>query len=349
MKKMISHFFALFFIMLFIHCSVNKQKSDKDATESGSVPVLIKSQLENLSHILTIDGNDSILAAFNRAEELLCKRLQGLSPLEIIDSVCKEYFVNQQITFIDSSNELRYIYPHFVYKNKRGTCLGLSLLLLSISEKMKLPVFGVLVPRHIFVRFDSDSVERNIETLRKGESMSFEWYCKKYGLDRYSVDEYYRNLSNSEVVGVIYFNIANNFMEKGQMDDALKNYYKALDFFPSFNEGKGNLAFVLEQCGEIKHALLLLNEMKMSGYNDKKSNLNLGIIKIKQRKYTDAHNALIEALKSDSNDPVIYYSLGYAKYCIGDIDSSKIYLHHAIRLKSDYTDANGLLQKIGTH
>jgi len=73
-------------------------------------------------------------------------------------------------------NELKFIYVQTgnledLYLNsvidemkRKGNCVGMSILYLAISERLHLPIFGVNVPEHIFVRFDNGKTNINIET-----------------------------------------------------------------------------------------------------------------------------------------------------------------------------------------
>ena len=56
------------------------------------------------------------------------------------------------------------LFLHTVIDNKQGYCLSLSILYLSISERLGLPVNGVVVPGHFFVRYEKDGIRFNIET-----------------------------------------------------------------------------------------------------------------------------------------------------------------------------------------
>ena len=53
--------------------------------------------------------------------------------------------------------------PELVYAHKKGACLGVSLIILMLAEKLRCPIHGVLLPGHFFCRFDDGNVSFNIE------------------------------------------------------------------------------------------------------------------------------------------------------------------------------------------
>jgi len=56
-----------------------------------------------------------------------------------------------------------------VLKRKRGICLSISLIYLMLGEKLNLPLYGVLVPNHIYVRYKEPGRSGiNVETTYSG-------------------------------------------------------------------------------------------------------------------------------------------------------------------------------------
>ncbi|MHC4972701.1 MAG: transglutaminase family protein [Planctomycetota bacterium] len=60
--------------------------------------------------------------------------------------------------------------PH-VFGQDAGNCVGYSTLYLGLAERLDLPLHGVLVPGHCFVRWDDGRVRRNIETTDLGKEL----------------------------------------------------------------------------------------------------------------------------------------------------------------------------------
>ena len=54
------------------------------------------------------------------------------------------------------------LFLHTVIDKKRGYCLSLSVLYLSLGERIGLPLYGVVVPGHFFVRYEDGQRRFNI-------------------------------------------------------------------------------------------------------------------------------------------------------------------------------------------
>ncbi|MCX7727050.1 MAG: transglutaminase-like domain-containing protein, partial [Chitinispirillaceae bacterium] len=75
-------------------------------------------------------------------------------PSQIIREINRYIFDELKIVPISNRESFSYIFPQCVFKNKIGNCVGLSLLYLLIGEEVNLPFYPVIVPGHLFVRYD---------------------------------------------------------------------------------------------------------------------------------------------------------------------------------------------------
>ena len=66
-----------------------------------------------------------------------------------------------------------------VVARKRGNCLGMSLLYLSLAEQLGVPFRGVYVPGHCFVRYEGEGGRRNVEFSDGGASWEDELYLRQ--------------------------------------------------------------------------------------------------------------------------------------------------------------------------
>jgi regulator of sirC expression with transglutaminase-like and TPR domain len=129
-----------------------------------------------------------------------------------------------------------------VAANRRGSCLGLAALYLLIGERVGLPLVGVLVPGHFFVRFESAGAVRNIELLRSGEAMPEAWYVERWSVpsDRRG-RAYLRSLDVDETAAVMRYNLGLAFAERGQIERAQSEYERATALFPDLAEAHASL------------------------------------------------------------------------------------------------------------
>ncbi|MCD6460929.1 tetratricopeptide repeat protein, partial [bacterium] len=92
-------------------------------------------------------------------------------------------------------------FMNYVLLNGKGTDLSLSLIYLSVAQRLRLPVYGVSVPSHFFVRYDDMVSIINIEMTDGGKNFDNEYYQKEYPFSKKENNIYLKNLSKFEVIG----------------------------------------------------------------------------------------------------------------------------------------------------
>jgi len=142
-----------------------------------------------------------------------------------------------------------------VVAGRRGGCVGLGALVLAIGETLGIPIAGVMVPGHFFVR-ELGPGAHNVELLRRGETMPDAWYVGKYGPWAPSASAYLRPLELPEVIAVHWFNIGNLHRIAGDLPGAAAAYRQAVEDFPTFAEAAASLGAVLQLRGDLQGAIL---------------------------------------------------------------------------------------------
>lgn len=117
-----------------------------------------------------------------------------------------------------------YTFLPSVLDRRRGVCLGVSLLYLSLAQRLDLLLEAITPPGHIFVRYKSPNGEIvNIETTARGIDIPSEAYL---GIDARQLQE--RTLR--EAIGLAFMNQASVSWQKGDPNTAILLYEKALPF-----------------------------------------------------------------------------------------------------------------------
>ncbi|GAI69689.1 unnamed protein product, partial [marine sediment metagenome] len=88
-------------------------------------------------------------------------------------------------------------------------------------ERLGLPLYGVVVPGHFFVRYDDGQVRFNIETTSKGGSAPDEHYINKFKVPIGNISIYMKNLDKIHTLGCFCNNLGNSYDDIGNMDSAL--------------------------------------------------------------------------------------------------------------------------------
>ena len=175
-----------------------------------------------------------------------------------------------------------------VIARKRGNCLGLTAIYLILADRLDLPLHGVYVPSHCFVRYEEGGVRINIETGEKGADREDGRYIHDFGLT--AGRPYLRSLGRKEMIAVylkslgaalsrkgmedravelyreaavfypglpdLHFNAGVSFHKRGLFDEAIAEYRRALDLDPDLAVARDNIGVALAKQGRFQEALV---------------------------------------------------------------------------------------------
>ncbi len=174
----------------------------------------------------------------------------GQDAIDVINAVVfEELGYAREISATDS----RFLLLPSVVTGRRGGCLGLGALYLALGERLGLPIRGILVPGHFFVRVLGPRA-RNVELLRRGEAMPDDWYRSKYGPWTETASAYMRPLAIPEVIAVHWFNVGNQRHAAGDLAGASDAYARAARDFPSFAEASASVGIISQLSGDLQAA-----------------------------------------------------------------------------------------------
>jgi regulator of sirC expression with transglutaminase-like and TPR domain len=151
--------------------------------------------------------------------------------------------------------ELRYLLLPSVLAGRRGSCVGLAEVYLAVAGSLRLPLSGVLVPGHFFVRSATDAGPRNVETLRCGEAMPDSWYRQRWAVPD-GVSAYMRPLGAGETLAVVHFNLGNAYRRQRRLADALAHFTAAVELFGDFPEAHASQGLVRHLSGDLDGAAM---------------------------------------------------------------------------------------------
>jgi tetratricopeptide (TPR) repeat protein len=152
-----------------------------------------------------------------------------------------------------ANDDPRFFRLSSVIAARRGSCLGLSGLYLALGERLGIPLDGVLLPGHFFVR-TRGAHPRNVELLRRGEAMPDTWYRTKYGPWPEQNAAYFRPVSVSELGSLHWYNAGNHQRAVGDLAAAEQAYTRAVADFPDFAEAHAGLGTVRQLRGALSDA-----------------------------------------------------------------------------------------------
>lgn len=114
-----------------------------------------------------------------------------------------------------------YTFLSSVLDSRLGVCLGVSILYLSIAERLGVPLEIITPPGHIYIRYK----DQNIETTARGIHLPDRAYL---GINTRKLQE--RN--KKEVIGLAFINQASVAWHKGDHETTVDLYEKALPYLP---------------------------------------------------------------------------------------------------------------------
>jgi regulator of sirC expression with transglutaminase-like and TPR domain len=194
--------------------------------------------------------------------------------------------------------------PHLVFRNRRGACVGVALVLLMLAEKLDLPVYGVMLPGHFFCRYDDGIRRRNVEPNRKGCEHPDEYYRKRYPLAHrpgYGLG----NLDRKAVIGVLCYNAGSLCLRNRRYDAAIACCREAVRRMPLFAEAQGNCAIAYAKKGALDSALALFEQLFAAHPDMENLAVNYGYVATAARHYPLAVSVYQKGLEYFPGDTVL--------------------------------------------
>ena len=185
-----------------------------------------------------------------------------------------------------------------VLARKRGNCLGLSLLWLSLAERLDLPFRGVYVPGHCFVRFEGEATRVNVEFSDGGAPWEDGRFRKEFRVppDR----PYLHSLSRAEMLAVFLKSLGAAYAKKGRDEEALEFYAEAERLSPGLPDATYNAGVSLQKLGRSGEAIAKYRKALAIDPDMAPARDNLGILLAKGGRYAEA---IAEARKAVELEP----------------------------------------------
>lgn len=185
-----------------------------------------------------------------------------------------------------------------VLARKRGNCLGLSLLWLSLAERLELPFRGVYVPGHCFVRFEGDDARVNVEFADGGAPWEDGRFRREFRLA--PERPYLRSLTSAGMAAVFLKSLGAAYSRKGRDGEALGFYAEAERLSPGLPDAPYNAAVSLQRMGRTAEAIAMYRKALEIDPDMAPARDNLGILLARSGRYEEA---IAEARKAVELEP----------------------------------------------
>jgi tetratricopeptide (TPR) repeat protein len=252
-----------------------------------------------LSFYRTLDS-----AAAGLSQSLGDKKASAAGVDSILTIVYKTWGI--QFDWRDTMPET--LLPHLVFKNKKGACLGVSIIILMFAERVGCPISGVMLPGHFFCRYDSGSLQFNIEPNKAGYRHPNEYYAGRYpvaGKPWYDL----ASLTKSKTIGMLCYNAGTLCMTRRQYDIAVRYFNEATARIAGFAEAQGNLALSYATAGMPDSSLAVFETLFAAHPDFVNLAANYGSVAMAAKQYEKAERIFKKGLEYFPEDTVLLSGL----------------------------------------
>jgi len=141
-------------------------------------------------------------------------------------------------------------------------------------------------------------------------------------------------------------NLGGTLFQKGQVDDAIAHFQKALEINPTYIEAHNNLGLALIKKGHVDEAIAQYQETLGINPGYAEAHYNLGNAVLQKGQLDEAMAQYQEALEINPNFAEAHSNLGAVFFQKGQVDAAIVQFQEALKLKPDYVDAQNNLAKV---
>lgn len=190
------------------------------------------------------------------------------------------------------------IFMHGLLDTKRGYCMTLSLLYLVVGEKLNLPLYGIALPNHFLVRYESDNASINIETTQEGVTLPDSYYRQRFNIPVTSTF-FMRPLGKNQSLGSYYSNVGMTYYKRAMPEQAIYFLKLATLINPESIEAHNNLGNIYAELKQYDSAIKQYQLALESNPDDMSTLFNLGIAYADAGSDSEAIEAFLQVAQID--------------------------------------------------
>lgn len=168
------------------------------------------------------------------------------------------------------------LFLHGLLEGKQGYCMNLSLLYLIIGDRLGLPLHGVPLPNHFFVRYQSANQTINIETTQGGATFPDNFYRQRFGVPSQST-YFLRNLNKKQTLGAYFSNVGMIHYKSARRQSAEFYLKQSVEINPQSIDALNNLANIYSEMKQFDLAIETYQQALQADPHNMSTLFNLGI------------------------------------------------------------------------
>ena len=265
------------------------------------------------------DSNDT--SSITHALRMAIHKNAGYRYTEQVDS--RGYPTNNEELFL-----------HGMLKTKRGYCMNLSLLYLIIGQKLDIPLFGVPLPNHFFVRYDKGKDRINIEATEMGTSFPDSFYGQRYlGSSEKDNPYFLKNLNTKQTLGAYFSNIGMVYYQNQKIERAIFYLKLSTKINPSSIDAQNNIANIYSELKKYSEAIQHYEIALRTSPGNISTLFNLGLVQQQSDNFNSAIESFLQVVQIDNNFAPAHQQLANLFLKNNRIISSLLHLKILARLQ----------------
>jgi tetratricopeptide (TPR) repeat protein len=221
------------------------------------------------------------------------------------------------------------LFLHSVMDRRQGYCLSLSVLYLAVGERLGLPLYGVVVPGHFFVRYDDGKTRFNIEATNQGSIAPDSYYIEQFNVPKTNTI-YMTNLNKRQSLGCFFNNLGNVYKEINNVNQAMASLQWAVYINPSLAESRVNLGNIYMIKDRVEDAIAEFQAAARINPDDAKNHFNLANAYLRRESFNEAIPELLSSIRLDPNLTDAYKNLAITYSRLNRTDDAKAILQQAL-------------------
>lgn len=197
------------------------------------------------------------------------------------------------------------LFLHGLLETKRGYCMNLSLLYLILGQRLELPLYGVPLPNHFFVRYQSPKYRINIESTQGGQSFPDDFYRNRFQVAE-NAPYFLTSLNNRQTLGAYFSNVGLTFYRNQHPDTAVFYLTLSTEINPESIDALNNLGNVYSEMGRMEDAIAQYKKALKADPENMSSMFNLGVAYAQADRTDEAIEIFLQVAEREPRFPPVH-------------------------------------------